>query len=139
MCGLEKGEESLLPFWLRLVAEKGTNDNTKNQIIMAALKKGIYDNAGITVHATLLQMIRKRKWMSDDPVPSFCTTVKGLSPFGILVSDKYVATMNETMEALENDNTTTATKYNLVTKILPHVPTDAWEFLLLLKIFPSLL
>ena len=37
-----------------LVSEKGTNDNTKNQIIIAALKKVIYDDAELTVHATLL-------------------------------------------------------------------------------------
>ena len=139
MCGLEPGEESLLPAWMRLVAEKGTNDNTKNQIIIAALKKGIYDDAEITVHASLLQMIRKRKWMSDDPTPSLRTATKGLSPFGILVSDEDVAAMNETMEALENATTTTASEYKLVTKILPHVPTDAWEFLLLLKTFANLL
>ena len=30
MCRLEAGEESLLPTWLKLVAKKGTNDNTKN-------------------------------------------------------------------------------------------------------------
>ena len=77
--------------------------------------------------------------MSDDPVPSFCTVAKGLSPFGILVSDEDVSAMNETMEALENATTTTASEYKLVTKILPHVLTDAWEFLLLLKTFTNLL
>ena len=95
----------------------------------------IYDDADITVYVALLQMIRKQKWMSDDRVALFCTAAKGLSPFGILLSDEDVVSMNETMEALESATTTTASEYKLVTKILTKVPTDSWEFLLLLKTF----
>lgn len=39
MCGLEEDKERLLPCWLQNVFEKGTNDNTNNQIIIATMKK----------------------------------------------------------------------------------------------------
>ena len=139
MCGLQDGDEDLLPKWLSATAEKGQTDNTKNQVIIAALGNTIYDDAEITVHAALLQMIRKRKWLSDDPVASFRTAAKGLSPFAMLVSDDDAAVINDTMEALDHATTTTAAEYKAVTKVTATVPVDSFEFLLLLKTFANLL
>ena len=99
----------------------------------------MHDDAEITVHAALLQMIRKRKWLSDDPVASYRTAAKGLSPFAMLVSDDDAAIINNTMEALDHATTTTAAEYKAVTKVTAKVPEDAFDFLLMLKTFANLL
>ena len=61
MCGLQEGDEDLLPRWFSATVEKGQTDNTKNQVIISALGNTIYEDTEITIHAALLQMIRKRK------------------------------------------------------------------------------
>ena len=51
MCGLREGEEDLLPEWLVTTNEKGQNDNTRNQIIIATLKNILFEDAEIPVTA----------------------------------------------------------------------------------------
>jgi len=140
LCGLKKGDEHLLPAWLLQMSEKGQNDNTRNQIIIKRLQKVLYDDAEIPITAPLLTMIRKRKWLSDDPVPSLRTASKGLSIFAVVqMSEDQVASINEMMEALENATTTTAREYREVTTIVARVPDESYEFQLLLKTYANLL
>ena len=102
LCGLKEGEEHLLPAWLLQMSEKGQNDNTRNQIIIKWLQRVLYDDAEIPITAPLLTMIRKRKRLSDDPVPSLKTASKGLSIFAVgQMTEDQVASINEMMEALE--------------------------------------
>ena len=69
----------------------------------------------------------------------YCTAAKGHSPFAVLLSDEDAASMNETMEALDSATNTTAKGYKSVTKTLPAVPEEAFEFLLVLKTFAIVL
>ena len=102
MCGLKPGEEVLLPRWFAKISEKGQNDNTRNQVIIAALKNILFDEAEIPITAPILAMIRKRKWLSDDPTATYRTAAKGLSIFAVgALSDEEMAKINDTMEALE--------------------------------------
>jgi hypothetical protein len=140
MCGLREGEESLLPEWFEKINEKGQNDNTRNQIIIATLKNILFEDAEIPVTAPLLLMIRKRKWLSDDPTATHRTAAKGLSIFAVApMTEDEVALINDTMEALEQATTTTAKEYKDVTRIKAKVPEDAHDFMLLLKTFANLL
>ena len=140
MCGLREGEESLLPEWFEKVNEKGQNDNTRNQIIIATLKNILFEDAEIPVTAPLLLMIRKRKWLSDDPTATYRTAAKGLSLFAVApMTEDEVALINDTMEALEQATTTTAKEYKDVTRIKAKVPEDAHDFMLLIKTFANLL
>ena len=140
MCGLHDGEESLLPVWFEKTNEKCQNDNTRNQIIINALKNILFEDAEIPVTAPLLLMIRKRKWLSDDPTASYRTAAKGLSIFAVApLSEDEVALINDTMEALEQATTTTAKEYKDVTRIKAKIPEDSHDFLLLIKTFANLL
>ena len=140
MCGLNRGEEALLPIWFSKVNEKGQNDNTRNQIIIQQLQNILFEDAEIPITAPLLLMIRKRKWLSDDPTATYRTAAKGLSIFavGVMTEDE-VAIINDTMEALERATTTTAKEYKDVTRIKATVPEDSYEFTILLKTFANLL
>jgi hypothetical protein len=42
VCGLNTGEEVLLPLWFCKINEKGQNDNTRNQIIIQQLQNIIF-------------------------------------------------------------------------------------------------
>ena len=140
MCGLNKGEESLLPTWFEKLNEKGQNDNTRNQVIIKSLQNILFEEAEIPITAPLLLMIRKRKWLSDDPTATYRTAAKGLSVFAVgAMSEDEVAIINDTMEALEQATTTTAKEYKDVTRIKATVPTESHEFVLLLKTFANLL
>ena len=140
LCGLTQGEEHLLPSWLLQMGEKGQNNNAHNQIIIKLLKCVIYDDAEIPITAPLLTMTRKRKWLSDDPVPSFRTASKGLSIFAVAqMTEDEVASINEMMEALDYATTTTAKEYKEVTRIVAKVPVNAYEFQLLLITYAILL
>ena len=140
MCGLNKGEESLLPSWFEKLNEKGQNDNTRNQVIIKSLQNILFEEAEIPITAPLLLMIRKRKWLSDDPTATYRTAAKGLSVFAVgAMSEDEVAIINDTMEALEQATTTTAREYKDVTRIKATVPKEAHEFVLLLKTFANLL
>jgi hypothetical protein len=140
MCGLREGEEDLLPDWLVTTNEKGQNDNTRNQIIIATLKNILFEDAEIPVTAPLLLMIRKRKWLSDDPTATYRTAAKGLSIFAVApLTEDEVALINDTMEALEQATTTTAKEYKDVTRIKAKIPEDSHDFLLLIKTFANLL
>ena len=140
MCGLREGEEDLLPEWFETTNEKGQNDNTRNQVIIATLKNILFEDAEIPVTAPLLLMIRKRKWLSDDPTATYRTAAKGLSIYAVApLSEDEVALINDTMEALEQATTTTAKEYKDVTRIKAKVPDDAHDFLLLVKTFANLL
>ena len=138
MCGLNTGEEALLPLWFCRINEKGQNDNTRNQIIIQQLQNILFKDAEIPITAPLLQMIRKRKWLSDDPTATYRTAAKGLSIFAVgAMTEDEVAIINDTMEALDSATTTTAKEYKDVTRIKATVPEDSYEFTILLKTFAN--
>jgi hypothetical protein len=140
MCGLNNGEEELLPSWFEKLNEKGQNDNTRNQVIIKTLQNILFEEAEIPITAPLLLMIRKRKWLSDDPTATYRTAAKGLSVFAVgAMTEDEVAIINDTMEALEQATTTTAKEYKDVTRIKATVPSEAHEFVLQLKTFANLL
>lgn len=141
MCGLEKGEESLLPEWFAKITEKGMTDNTRNTIITKQLKTVCFEEAEIPITAPLLQTIRKRQWLANDPLATFKTAAQGLSIFAVgQLSDEEVSSINESMEALSNATQTTAKELKEASsKLTAKVPTDSHEFLELLKTFANLL
>eukprot|EP00957_Ditylum_brightwellii_P151558 11542051-Ditylum_brightwellii.AAC.1 len=61
LCGVQEGDHDVLPVWFKQVAKKGTNNNTKNQVILCALQNIIYDDAELSITMQLLTTIRKRK------------------------------------------------------------------------------
>ena len=76
------------------------------------------DDADITITAPLLIMICKRKWILEDPIPTYRTTVKGLSVFVVgSVLEAQVVLINETMEVLKYAKTMTANEYKEVTHV----------------------
>ena len=108
MCGLNKGEEYLLPTWFEKLNKKGQNDNTRNQVIIKLLQNILFEEAEIPITAPLLLMIHKQKWLSNDPTVTYRTAAKGLSVFAVgAMSKDEVAIINNTMEALEQATTTT--------------------------------
>ena len=85
-------------------------------------------------------MIRKIKWLLEDPVLTYHTVAKGLSVFGLgLISEYQVVLINETREVHECTTTTTVKEYKEVIKIKIEVPTDSDEFVIQLKAFVNLL
>jgi len=78
MCGLGTSQEDILPEWMFKMAERGMTTNTKNQITIKQLQKIVYEDTEIPVLAHILEIIRKRKWLSDDPQASYLTATKDL-------------------------------------------------------------
>ena len=139
LCGITSSDEHL-PAWFQAVSEKGQNDNVRNQIIIEQLQYKVYDDVEVTIHAPLLQMIKKRLWLPNDFALNVRNAGKGLSVFSCHpMSEDEVATLNETMDALSNATTTTAQDYKEVTVIKPVVPDNYQEFVDLIKIFANLL
>ena len=83
------------------MAEKGMTTNIKNQIIIKKLHEIAYEDTEISVLSHILEMIRKRKWLSNDPQARYLTTTKGLSISTVgYITEALVAEMNEQMEIL---------------------------------------
>eukprot|EP00957_Ditylum_brightwellii_P009765 736242-Ditylum_brightwellii.AAC.1 len=109
ICGLQEGDHDALPVWFKQVAKKGTNNEAKNQVILHALQNIIYDDAELSITAQLLATIRKRKWLSDQPVVTFSMASKGLSPFAVPeMTEDLINGMSMKVELLEAATSTTA-------------------------------
>ena len=114
--------------------------NTKNQIIIKQLQEVVYEDADIPILAPILEMIRNRKWLSDDPQASYPTAAKGLSIFTMgHISEDLVAEMNEQMELLVEATQETAKELSMAKKMKVEVPDNNFEFIEMINMFANLL
>eukprot|EP00957_Ditylum_brightwellii_P049990 3789392-Ditylum_brightwellii.AAC.1 len=108
-CGIHPGDHKSLPELSTKVAEKGQNDNMKNQAIIEALQSTIYENAEVHITVQLLTNIGKRKWLSDHPMVTCSIITKGLSPFTVLeMSKELINELNKQINSIEAATNTTA-------------------------------
>eukprot|EP00957_Ditylum_brightwellii_P033071 2507602-Ditylum_brightwellii.AAC.1 len=134
-----EGDHDVLPVWFKQVAKKGTSNNTKNKAILCALQNIIYDDAELGTTAQLLTTIWKRKWLSDQPVVTFSTTSKGLSPFAVPeMTEDLIGNMNMKVESLEAATSTTAKEIHKVMTVRPKIEPNMAEFMLQLKRYVNL-
>ena len=87
----------------------------------------MYEDAEIPVLADILEMIRNRKWVSDDPQASYLTATEGVSIFTVEnIAEDLVAEMNEQMELLEE--ATQVTEISVAKNMKAVVPDKTIEF-----------
>jgi hypothetical protein len=146
MCGqVETASPTLLPSWIKQCSEKGHSEGFKFNIISKAIMKADrYEDAEVPLTQTLLKMADKRKWAGKDGNvnrPSLLYACEGLSPFQMVdMSDDEVASINADAEAIDNATSVSITDIqNLKKKMHAKVPSDATEFLTLLKRYANLL
>jgi hypothetical protein len=146
MCGKEEqASPTLLPSWVKECAEKGHSEGFKyNLISKAIMKADRYDDVEVPLTQTLLKMADKRKWAGKDGNvnrPSLLYACEGLSPFQMVdMSDDEVASINANVEAIDNATSVSVSDIqSLKKKMHAKVPSDAGEFLTLLKRYANLL
>eukprot|EP00957_Ditylum_brightwellii_P125584 9572480-Ditylum_brightwellii.AAC.1 len=92
---------------------------------MEALKTTIYKDADISITAHLLTTIRKRKWLSDQPVATLNTACKGFSPFTVPeLAEDTIDEINKQAEALAMATSTTAKEIREGMFQRPRVPQE---------------
>ena len=85
-------------------------------------------------------MIRKRKWLSDDPQASYLIATKGLSIFTVgHIAEDLVAEMNEQKELLKEETQVTAKELSVAKKMKAVVPDNNSEFVEMINTFSNLL
>ena len=122
------------------MAERGMATNTKNQIIIKQLQEILYDDAEIPVLAHILEMIRKRKWLSDDAQASYLTAEKGLSIFTVEhIIEDLVTEMNEQIDLLADATQVTAKELSVTKKMKAAVLDNSFKFAEKINTFANLL
>ena len=146
MCGQPRdGDLSMLPQWFQDCAAKGTSEQYQLTIIRKWMMNNCYyDDADIPMTATLLKMIRKRAWCGTDgniSRPSLVNAMEGLSPFAMQDMDEdAVAHFNDENALLDSASLVSVADIRaLRKKVKLSVPTEAEEFMLILKRFANLL
>jgi hypothetical protein len=146
MCGQPRdGDLSMLPQWFQDCAAKGTSEQYQLTIIRKWMMNNCYyDDADIPMTATLLKMIRKRAWCGTDgniSRPSLVNAMEGLSPFAMQDMDENaVAHFNDENALLDSASLVSVADIRaLRKKVKLSVPTEAEEFMLILKRFANLL
>ena len=122
------------------MTERGMTTNTKHHIIIKQPQKIVYEDAEIPVLVHILEMIRKRKWLSDDSQASYLTATKGLSILTVEhITEDLVSEMNEHVEILAKDTKVTAKELSIekMTKVV--VPDNNFEFVEIIKTFVNLI
>ena len=97
LCGLDAGDEDLLPAWFTKIAEKNTSQAAKDRICVEALSCNLlYLGAPIPLTKTILQMIQSKNWMGGEHIATYANAGKGCSPYLVApVSDKTISQWNE--------------------------------------------
>ena len=140
-CGLQSGEEDSLPRYLKLLNEKQVIEGRKEKILInQILKNEYYEGAKVYVSNPLLRILKKRRYLSEDPDLTFRTACKGLTPFCLGGNDPdVVATINELADQIEQATNVGVEEISKLAALKATVPETAWEFLLNLKTFANLL
>ena len=140
-CGLEEGNEASLPSYLEMMNEKNVSDSRKEQIILAQLKDNeFYEGAKVYVSNPLLKLLKKRKYLSEDPELTYRTACKGVTPFSFGQQDlDDVATINELFDQLTQATMVMPADISKLAKMTATVPETAADFILNLRVFANLL
>ncbi len=146
MCGLPAtGSSGDLPPWFTDIQGKALTDQFHLNIVRAHLTSHThYDDAEVPMTTPLLKMLIKRAWVGKDgniKRPSLLHATDGLSPFICQDLDEdAVAMINEDETALTSASHVTFQDLKSYKKYFKAVvPTDAADFMLLLKRFANLL
>ena len=146
MCGLPPdGDITMLPRWFQDCAARGTSEQYQLTIIRKwMMGESYYDDADVPLTATLLKMIRKRAWCGNDgniSRPSLVNAMEGISPFAMVDMDEdAVARFNDEAALLESASLVSVADIRAVRKKMKlSVPSEAEEFMLILKRFANLL
>ena len=90
----------------------------------------MYEDTEIPVLAHILEMTRKRKWVSYDPQAIYLTATKGLSIFTVgHITEDLVAEMNEHMELLVEATQVISKELSVAKKTKAVVPDNNFELL----------
>ena len=97
LCGLEAGEEDVLPAWYTKIAEKNTSQAAKDRICIEALSRNLlYPGAPIPLTKTILQMMQSKNWLGGEHIATYANAGKGCSPYLVApVSDETISQWNE--------------------------------------------
>eukprot|EP00957_Ditylum_brightwellii_P132516 10106004-Ditylum_brightwellii.AAC.1 len=106
---------------------------------MKAIQDTIYDEAEVCITPQLLTTIRKRKWLSDQPMVTLSTSGKGLSPFAVpKLTEDLIDEMNEQVKSLQAATSTTEKELCNILTINPIVEAYFSDFMLHLKWYVNL-
>ena len=76
-CGLQSDQADFLPDYLVLINKKNVSDATKDQFLITRIRENkYYDDDIVLITQPLLKMMKKRKFLSDDPDLTFQTATK---------------------------------------------------------------
>ena len=97
LCGLEAGEEDILPAWFTKIAEKNTSQAAKDRICIETLSQNLlYPGAPIPLTKTILQMMQSKNWMGGEHIATYANAGKGCSPYLVApVLDETISQWNE--------------------------------------------
>ena len=140
-CGLNEGEENLLPAYLELMNEKNASDSRKEQILLSQLKNNeFYEGAKVYFSKMLLKLLKKRKYLSEDPELTFRTAANGVTLFSVGHQDlDEVAAINELFDQLAEATMVMPSDISKLGKMTATVPDNAADFMMNLRVFANLL
>jgi len=140
-CGLNEGEEALLPVYLELMNEKNASDSRKEQILLSQLKNNeFYEGARVYVSKMLLKLLKKRKYLSEDPELTYRTAGNGVTLFSVGHQDlDEVAAINELFDQLTEATMVMPSDISKLGKMTATVPETAADFMMNLRVFANLL
>ena len=89
LCVLNAGDEASLPPYLHQLTGKHVSESIKDNIITSQVFNTQYcDGHSIPLPVTLLNTIKKRKYIPEDPYITYHTAQKGLTLLGVALVDE---------------------------------------------------
>ena len=100
LCGLNTGDEASLPLYLHRLTGKHVPESILDQIIVIQVQNtDYYDIHHFPIPDTLLNTIKKRKYISQEPDLTYRTAHKWLTLLGVaLLDEDKIFSINEIHE-----------------------------------------
>ena len=84
ICGPNSGDEASIPPYLRQLTVKQVSESIKDQIITSQVRStDYYNGCCVPLPSTLLKIIKKINYISEDPDLTHYTAQKGLTILGV--------------------------------------------------------
>ena len=140
-CGLQSNQADFLLDYLVLINKKNVSDTMKDQFLITRIRDNeYYDNDIVPITQPLLKMIKKRKFLSDDPDLTFQTATKCFTIFSVgPMEEDDIAIINKLYEYIQEASMITTTDIKNLAKVTAKVPGSTEKFMDTLRVFANAL
>ena len=141
LCALKPNDTSSSPSYLKRLVGKHVSDSIQNQILTSHIRNNeYYEGHKVPLTSALLKIIKKRKYISEEPDLTPHNVQKGLTMLGVgLFDEDQIANMNKLYKYVHGATSTSPDDICKLATLTAKLPDTMEHIIEQLKIFANIL